>query len=164
MLLLSLFQFLTRLLTFKHLKHFSTYLVGRNGTMWKKFFSAPQNAKNLISWNKKTKCETTFYWQLGLRVWRIIPFITWWSHKRQTFTLISIKIIRIWKIFKSNRLFKHKEVVSNLRVCNNDLWKIWTSHTFHFSTRILNSIHTKVFNIISHNICRDVQHYNFSSR
>jgi len=46
MLFLTLFQFLTRLLTFKHLKPFSTYLVGRNGTMWKSCFSAPQNAKN----------------------------------------------------------------------------------------------------------------------
>ena len=42
---LTLFQFLTRLLTSKHLKLFSTYLVGRNGTMWNTCFSAPQNAK-----------------------------------------------------------------------------------------------------------------------
>jgi len=36
--LFTLFHFLTRLLTSKHLKLFSTYLVGRNGAMWKKFF------------------------------------------------------------------------------------------------------------------------------
>jgi len=40
-----LFHFLTRLLTSKHLKLFSTYLVVWNGTMWKPCFSAPQNAK-----------------------------------------------------------------------------------------------------------------------
>ena len=32
---LTLFQFLSLLLTSKHLKIFSTYLVGQNGTMWK---------------------------------------------------------------------------------------------------------------------------------
>ena len=45
MLLLILFQFLTRYLTSKHLKLFSTYLVVRNGTMWKTCFPNPQNAK-----------------------------------------------------------------------------------------------------------------------
>jgi len=43
MLFLTLFHFLTRLTTSKNLKLFSTYLVGRNGTMWKTWFSAPQN-------------------------------------------------------------------------------------------------------------------------
>jgi len=42
---LNLFQFLTLLLTSKHLKHISTYLVGRNGLMSETCFSAPQNAK-----------------------------------------------------------------------------------------------------------------------
>ena len=42
---LNLFQFLTRLLNSKHLKLFSTYLVGRHGTMWKTCFYATQNAK-----------------------------------------------------------------------------------------------------------------------
>jgi len=41
----NLFHFLTRLLTSKYLKLFITYLVGRNGTMLKTCFSAPQNAK-----------------------------------------------------------------------------------------------------------------------
>ena len=55
--------------------------------------------KKKVSWNIKTKCVTTFYRLLGLRVWRIILVITWWAHKRQTFTLISIKIMRILKCF-----------------------------------------------------------------
>ena len=55
-----LFQFLTRLLSSKHLRLFSTYLVGRNGTMWKTCYSAPQNGKNKISWNIKTNCVTNF--------------------------------------------------------------------------------------------------------
>ena len=55
--------------------------------------------KKKISWNIKTKCVTEFNWQLSLRVWSIILVITWWSHKRQTFTLISMKIMRIRKFF-----------------------------------------------------------------
>jgi hypothetical protein len=43
---LTLFRFLTQLLTSKHLNLFSSYLVGRNGTMWITCFSVPQNAKN----------------------------------------------------------------------------------------------------------------------
>ena len=51
--------------------------------------------------------------------------------------------MRIWKFFlKSNRVFKDKEVVSNLHVCSNDLGKMWPSYSFHFS-----SSHRKVFNI-----------------
>jgi len=41
----TLFHFLTRLRTSKYLKPFSTYLVGWNGAIWKKCFSATQNAK-----------------------------------------------------------------------------------------------------------------------
>jgi len=40
----TLYHFFTRLLTHKYLKLFSTYLVGRNGTMWITCFTAPQNA------------------------------------------------------------------------------------------------------------------------
>ena len=60
MLFLTLFQFLARLLTSKHLKLFSKYLVGRNGTMWKRCFSAPQNAKKENHVKQKTKCVTDF--------------------------------------------------------------------------------------------------------
>ena len=96
---LTLFQFLTPLLTSKHLKIFSTYLVWRNGTMWKRAFNLLKMRKRKISWNIKTNCATDFYWQEGLHVWRIIHLITWWAHNRQTFILISIKIMRIWKFF-----------------------------------------------------------------
>jgi len=51
MMLLTLFLFDTRLLTTKHLKPFSTYLVERNGAMWKTCFSGPQMRKKNISWN-----------------------------------------------------------------------------------------------------------------
>jgi len=50
-------------------------------------------------------------------------------------------------LFTINRVFKHKEVVSNLHVCSYGLGKMWPSYTFHFSTRILNSTHMKGFNI-----------------
>jgi len=53
----------------------------------KRAFQLLKMRKKNISWNIKTKCVTDFYWQLGLRVWRLIPFITWWSHKTQTFSL-----------------------------------------------------------------------------
>ena len=95
----NLFQFLARLRTSKHLNLFRTYHVRRNGTMWKTCFSTAQNARKKISWNKKTKGVKITYWQLGLRVWRIILAIKGWAHKRQTFTLISIKIMRILNFF-----------------------------------------------------------------
>ena len=55
--------------------------------------------KMKVSWNIKTKCVTDFYWQLRLLVWRIILVIAWRAHKRQTFTLISIKLMWILKFF-----------------------------------------------------------------
>ena len=55
--------------------------------------------KMKFSWNIKTKCVIDFYWQLGLRVWRIILVITWWAHKRHTFALISLKLMWILKFF-----------------------------------------------------------------
>ena len=57
---LTLFQFLTRLLSSKHLKLYNTYLVGRNGTMWKTCFSGPKNAKKENQLKHKTKCVTDF--------------------------------------------------------------------------------------------------------
>jgi len=43
--IVSLFLFLTQLLTSRHLKLFITYVVRRNGTMLKTCFWAPKNAK-----------------------------------------------------------------------------------------------------------------------
>ena len=57
----TLFKFLTRFLTSKYLKLFSTYLVGRNGAMWKTCFSTFQIAKK-ISWNIESKCITDSLW------------------------------------------------------------------------------------------------------
>jgi len=52
----------------------------------------------------------------------------------------------IWNsLLTSNRVFKNKEVVSNLHVCSNGFWKMWFSYTLEFSTRILTSKHTKVY-------------------
>jgi hypothetical protein len=62
MMFLTLFQFLSRLLNSNHPKHFSTYLVGRNGAMWNTCFSAPQNAKkeNLLKHKNQymSRCPT----------------------------------------------------------------------------------------------------------
>ena len=52
--------------------------------------------KMKVSWNKN-QVRNRFYWQLGLRVLRIIHVITRWAHKRQKFTLISIKLMWILK-------------------------------------------------------------------
>jgi len=60
MLLLTLFQFLARLRTFKYLKLFSTYLVGQNGTKLKTCFSAFQNAKKENQLKHRNQCVTDF--------------------------------------------------------------------------------------------------------
>ena len=57
---LILFQFFTQLLTSKHLKLFSTYLVGRNGTKWNLWFSAPKNAKKVNNLKHKNESVTDF--------------------------------------------------------------------------------------------------------
>ena len=61
----------------------------------KRGFQLLKMRKREIIWNIKTKCVTYIYWQLGFRVCIIILVITCWAHKRQTFTLISINIMRI---------------------------------------------------------------------
>ena len=60
----------------------------------KRAFHLLKMRKNKIIWNIKTMCVTEFL-LTGLRVWRIILVITWRAHKRQTFTLISIKLMLI---------------------------------------------------------------------
>jgi len=58
----TLFQFLTRFLTSKYLKNFSTYLVGRNWAMWRTCFSAPEmRKKNQLKQKSKriTDCLST---------------------------------------------------------------------------------------------------------
>ena len=64
----------------------------------KRAFQLHKMRKIKESWNIKTKCVTHFL-LIGLRVWRIILVITRWAHKRQTFTLISLKLIWILKFF-----------------------------------------------------------------
>jgi len=49
MIFFTLLQFLTRLLTSKYLNLFSTYLVVRNGVMWKTCFSAARNGKKKLA-------------------------------------------------------------------------------------------------------------------
>ena len=65
----------------------------------KRAFQLLKMRKMKVSRNKNNKCVTDFYWQIGLLVWRIILVITWGAHKRQKFTLISIKIMWIFKFF-----------------------------------------------------------------
>jgi len=67
----------------------------------KRAFQLLKMLKKKMSWNIKTKCVTDFL-LTGLRVRRIILVITWWAHERQTFTLIWIKIMRIWIFFVYN--------------------------------------------------------------
>jgi hypothetical protein len=138
-----LFQFLTRLLNSNHLILLITYLVERNGAMWEMCFSAPQIAKkeNQLK-HKNPSSYWSFYWEVGLQVWRFVLVIKTWAHKSQKFTLISIKMLRIWKFFFTrNRVCKHKEVVSKLHVCTNDLRKMCALYIFHFSTKILTPAH-----------------------
>ena len=126
---LTLFQFLTRLLTYQHLKHFSTYLVGEMERFEKRAYQPHKMRKKKTSWNIKTKCITDFLLTAGLREWRIILLITRWAHNSQRFALISKKIMRIGKfLFTRNRVCKHKEVHSKLHVCTNDLGKMCSSY------------------------------------
>ena len=120
--------------------------------------------KMKVRWNKN-QVRNRLYWQLGLWVLRIILVITRWAHKRQRFTLISIKLMWIWNfLFTRNRVFKHKGVVSNLHVCCNGLGKMWASYIFHFFTKNSNFYTYESIYYFLHNICRDVQHSLFRSR
>ena len=92
MIILTLFQFLTRLLNSKHLKPINTYLMRRNGEMWKMFFSAPQNAKRKICWNMKTKFRIDFLSTVRSSSMKDYTCHYGVSNKRQMFTLILIKI------------------------------------------------------------------------
>ena len=91
----TLFHFLTRLFTSKHLKRFSTYLVGRMERCDKNvlFSSSKFEKKNQLE--HKIQVRNRLFFTVRSSSMKIIPFITWWAHKRQTFTLISIKIMRI---------------------------------------------------------------------
>ena len=60
-LVFTLFLFLTRLLTANYLKLVSTYLMVRNGAMWKTCFSAPQNAKKLNQLKHKNQVHNRHF-------------------------------------------------------------------------------------------------------
>ena len=55
--------------------------------------------KKKISSNIKTKCVTDILLTVRSSIMKDYTCITWWVHKRQTFILISIKIMRNLKIF-----------------------------------------------------------------
>ena len=121
--------------------------------------------KMKVSWNIKPSASQTFYSQVGLRVWRIILLITWWAHKRQTFTLISIKLMWIFKFFLYlTRYLNTKETFPIYIFVLMASGKCEHHTYFTFLQRILTSTHMKKFNIFLHNICRDVQHSLFRSR
>ena len=142
----TLFQFLTRVLNSNHFNLISSYLVGRNEEMWNRAFQLLKMQKMKVSWNIKTKCVTDFFWQLGLRVWRIILVITWWAHKRQTFILNSKKLMWFLKFF-----FLHVTGYLNTKetfpIC---VFVVMASgkcelHTYYtFLQRILISTHIKI--------------------
>ena len=102
---------------------------------------------------------------LRFRVWRIIIFITWWSHKRQTFTLISINKMRIWKFFlqitgylntrKSFPIYMFIVMASgkcDLHIHFTFLQEFYSPHI------------RKNWIFFSNNICRDAQQSIFRSR
>ena len=93
----NLFLFLTRLLTSEHFNLISTILVERIEVMWKTCFSASQNANNESQLIHKNHVRNRVFIDRSSR--RIILVITWWAHKRQTFTLISIYLKWILKFF-----------------------------------------------------------------
>ena len=143
-----LFHFLTWILTTKHLKLFSTYLVGRNGTMWKTCFSAPPKAKKNQK-NHKNQVHKRLFIGSSFFEYKVLYHSLRCEHiKDKVYINFNKKKWEIWNFFfTSIRGFNHKEFVSNLHVCINGLGEIWTSYTFHFPTRILTSIPTKVFYI-----------------
>ena len=55
--------------------------------------------KKKVRWNIKTKCVTDYLFTVRSSSMKYYTFHLWWAHKRQPFTLISIKIIRIRKYF-----------------------------------------------------------------
>jgi len=61
----------------------------------KRAFQLLKMRKRKFSWNIKTKCVTDFFSQLSLTVWRIVFVITWWTHKRQKFKLITTKSLEL---------------------------------------------------------------------
>ena len=132
----TLFQFVTRLLTSKHLKHSSTYLVGQNTVKWKTCFSAPQNAKKEHQLKHKNRVRNWRFIELGLRVWKIMLVISKWTKKKKSNVYLhfneNIENLKGFN-FTLNRVFKHKGVVSNELVCTNEPWKLWVSYIFHFS-------------------------------
>ena len=64
----------------------------------KRAFQLLKMRKMKVRLNIRTKCETDFL-LTGNRLWRILLVITRWSHKRQTFALISLKLMWILKFF-----------------------------------------------------------------
>ena len=55
--------------------------------------------KKKISWKIKTKCVTDILLTVGASSMKDYTCITWWAQKRQSITLISIKIMRNLKFF-----------------------------------------------------------------
>ena len=82
----------TRLLTSKHLKLISTYVVERNEAMSRTCFSEPQNAKKEHQLKHKNQVRNWCLIELGIRVWKIILVIRDWAKISQTITVIWIKI------------------------------------------------------------------------
>ena len=65
----------------------------------KRAFPLLKIRKRTICWNIKTKCVIDFLLLVRSSRMKDYTFITWWSHRRQTLKLISIKIKRIWNFF-----------------------------------------------------------------
>ena len=90
----TLFQFLNRFLTSKYLKIFSTYLVGRNGSMWKTCYSAPQNSKKENQLKHKNQVHNKL-------------FIDSWSSRMKDYTChyeVSTKLSNVYNNFKKKKI------------------------------------------------------------
>ena len=98
----------------------------------------------IISWNININMYLTFSWVLGLRVLKIILIIRDGQIKVKRLPKFQFKK---WEfenfLFRHNRVFKHKYIVSNQHVSTNDIGKMWASYIFHFSTRMQTSTQKK---------------------
>ena len=114
----------------------------------KHVFQLLKMRKMKARWNIKIKCVTDFLLTVRFRVWRIILVITRWAHKRQTFILISIKLMWILKFFLQITGYLYTKGSFPICMFVVMAWGKCVLHTyFTFLQRILTSTHMKKFNI-----------------
>ena len=145
MLFLTSFQFLTQLLTTKDLKPFSTHLVVRNGTMWKRAFQLLKMRKKEISWNIKTKCVTNFI--LTVRSSSILEYTCHYvvSTEKTNVYINFNKNNENLKIFLQVPGYLNTRKSFPISMFVQMISGKCDSYIFHFSTRFLTSSYRKKF-------------------